>query len=69
MATAYDNLKKHLELAIRQLKEIKDQKKKFHEAELRGLESQITHLITELVNATEEEALQGAWNLVRYEQP
>ena len=29
MSTAYENLKKHLELAVRQLKEIKDQKKKF----------------------------------------
>ena len=60
IATAYDNLKKHLELAIRQLKEVKDQKKKFDEEELIGLESQITDLITELVNATEEEALQGS---------
>ena len=60
IAIAYDNLKKHLELAIRQLKEVKDQKKKFDEEELIGLESQITDLITELVNATEEEALQGS---------
>ena len=56
MSTAYENLKKHLELAVRQLKEIKDQKKKFDVEELIGLESQITDLITELVDAAEEEA-------------
>ena len=56
MSTAYENLKKHLELAIRQLKEIKETKKKFDVEELVGLESQLTDLITELVDATEEEA-------------
>ena len=42
MSTAYENLKKHLELAIRQLKEIKETKKKFDVEELIGLESQLT---------------------------
>ena len=50
MSTAYENLKKHLKLAIRQLKEIKETKKKFDEEELIELESQLTDLITELVN-------------------
>ena len=50
MSTAYENLKKHLELAVRQLKEIKDQNKKFDEEEFIELESQLTDLITELVN-------------------
>ena len=53
MSTAYENLKKHrcryLEPALRQLKDIKDQKNKFDVEELIGLESQITDLITELV--------------------
>ena len=48
MATAFENLKKHLELAIRQLKEIKQKKKKFDIDELVSLESQISllHLST-----------------------
>ena len=50
MSTAYENLKKHLELAVRQLKEIKDQNKNFDEEEFIELESQLTDLITELVN-------------------
>ena len=50
MSTAYENLKKHLQLAIRQLKETKETKKKFDEEELIELESQLTDLITELVN-------------------
>ena len=57
MSTAYENLKKHLELA-RQLKEIKETKKKVDVKELIGLESRLTDLITEPVDATEE--LQGA---------
>ena len=56
MSTAYNNLKKHLELAIRQLKEIKKTKKKFDVEELCSLESQVTDLITQLIDATEEEA-------------
>ena len=51
-----ENLQKHLELAIRQLKEIKETKKKFDVEELIVLESQYTDLITELIDATEEEA-------------
>ena len=39
MGTAFENLKKHLELAIRQLKEIKHTKKKFDVEEFIGLES------------------------------
>ena len=60
MATAYENLKKHLEMALGQLKQIKVEKKKFDVKELIGLESQITNLITELNDAAEEEALQGS---------
>ena len=60
MSTAYENLKKHLELAIRQLKEIKDQKKKFDQAELESLEGQLTDLITEVIDATENEEFEGA---------
>ena len=55
MSTAYENLKKHLELAIRQLKEIKENKKKFDVEELISLESQLTDLITEVVDATESQ--------------
>ena len=55
MSTAYENLKKHLELAIRQLEEIKETKKKFDLEELCSLESHVTDLITELIDATEEE--------------
>ena len=53
MSTAYENLKKHLELAVGQLKQIKAEKKKFDVEELIGLKSQISDLITELVDATE----------------
>ncbi|KAI9789635.1 MAG: hypothetical protein M1835_001529 [Candelina submexicana] len=56
MSTAYENLKEHLQLAVRQLKQIKAEKKKFDVEELIGLESQVTDLITELVDAAEEEA-------------
>ena len=45
MSTAYENLKKLLELAIRQLKEIKENKKKFDEEELIGLEARLTDLV------------------------
>ena len=55
MITAYENLKKHLELAVRQLQQIKAEKKKFDAEELIGLESQITDLITQLVDAAKEE--------------
>ncbi len=55
MSTAYENLKKHLELAIRQLKEVKQEEKKFDEEELIELESQLTDLITDLVNFHESE--------------
>ena len=55
MSTAYENLKKHLELVVRQLQQIKAEKKKFDVDELIGLESQITDLITELIDATESE--------------
>ena len=60
MSTAYENLKKHLQLAIRQLKEIKQEKKKFDVEELCYLEAQVTDHITELIDATEEEASRGA---------
>ena len=60
MSTAYENLKKRLQLAVRQLKEIKQEKKKFDVEEQCALEAQVTDLITELIDATEEEALQGA---------
>ena len=53
MSTAYENLKKHLELAIRQLKEIKESKKKFDIEELLVLETRFTDLITELIDVTE----------------
>ena len=36
MSTAYDNLKKHLQLAIRQLKEILNTEKDFNEKELQS---------------------------------
>ena len=52
-STAYENLKKHLELAIRQLKEIKESKKKFDIEELLVLETRFTDLITELIDVTE----------------
>lgn len=55
LSTAYENLEKHVQLAMRQLKEIKDQKKKFDAEELISLESQITDLITDLVNFGESE--------------
>ena len=45
-STAYENLKKHLQLAIRQLKEIREQKKKYDQEELFDLEIQITDHIT-----------------------
>ena len=64
MTTADENLKKHLELAIRQLEEIKQQKKKFDQEELFRLEIEITNRITELIEGTEE-----AWTLRRSEQP
>ena len=54
MSTAYENLKKHLELALRQLREIKVQKKQFDAEELLRLETQLTDLITKLVYVTEE---------------
>ena len=54
MKTAYENLKKHLELALRQLREIKVQKKQFDAEELLRLETQLTDLITEPVYVTEE---------------
>ena len=54
MSITYKNLKKHLELAIRQLKEIQ-QDKKFDVEELCALEAQVTDLITEPIDATEEE--------------
>ena len=41
MSTAYANLKKHLELAIRQLKEILNKEKDFNEKELTDYENQI----------------------------
>ena len=47
MGTAFENLKKHLELAIRQLKEVKHTKKKFDVEEFIGLEGQVTWLVTE----------------------
>ena len=56
MSTAYENLKKSLDKAIYYLKDIKETKKRFDVEELIGLESQLTDLITELVDATEEEA-------------
>ena len=59
MSTAYENLKKHLGLAVRQLEDIKTQKKNF-DVELCALEAQVIDLITELIGATEEEALRGA---------
>ena len=49
MSTAYENLKKHLELAIRQLKEIKETKKKFDVEELIGLESQLSSSLLSLL--------------------
>ena len=54
MSIAYENLKKHMELAIRQSKEIKESKKKFDVEELCALESQVTDLdlITELIDIT-----------------
>ena len=54
MSTADENLKKHLELAIRQSEEIKQQKKKFDQEELFRLEIEITNRITELIEGTEE---------------
>ena len=54
VSTAYENLEKHLQLAIRQLKEIREQKKKLDQEKLFDLEIQITDQITELFNATEE---------------
>ena len=53
MSTAYENLKKHLELAISQFKEIKESKKKFDIEELLVLETQFTDLIAELIDVTE----------------
>ena len=51
MSTAYENLKKLMELAIRQLKEIKEYKKLFEQEAVESLESPITDLITELIDA------------------
>ena len=44
MSTAYENLKQHLKSAIRQLKEIKKEKKEFD----------LEELCTEVINATEQ---------------
>ena len=55
MGTAFENLKKNLELAIRHLKETKHTKKNFDVLELIGLESQTTDLITERVTEAEAE--------------
>ena len=54
MSTAYQNLKKHLDLAIRQLKEIKQKSSPFDQEELFSLECQITDLITEISNNQEK---------------
>ena len=53
MSTAHESLEKHLESALRQLGEIKVQKKQFDAEELLGLETQLIDLITELVYVTE----------------
>ena len=42
MATAYKNLKKHLELVIRQLEEIVKEDKEYNDSELIALEYKIT---------------------------
>lgn len=53
MATAFENLKKHLELTIRQLKDIK-QNKNFDRDELESLEDEILDLITDVIFQSEE---------------
>ena len=60
MSFPHENLKKHLELAVRQLKEIKEYKKKVDPEELESLETKITYLITELVDSTEPYRDQGS---------
>ena len=64
MSTAYENLKKRLQLEIPQLKDIKETKKRYDVEELCSLESQVTDLITELIDATEQE-----WTPQRSRQP
>ena len=63
--TAYENLK-HLELAIRQLKEILEKRKGFNEKELTDYENQISNLITDLLQ--QREPVQS-WTLQRSRQP
>ena len=48
MNTAYENFREHLEPAIRQLKEIKQSRKRLEVEDLYKLETQINDLITEL---------------------
>ena len=55
MATAYENLRKHLQLAIRQLKEIKQSQKRFEVEEICSLENDLTDLITELLDAQKQD--------------
>ena len=57
MSNAYENLRKHLGLAIRQLKEIKDQKKKIDIEELCSLENQGTILREVSNNSTRAAAI------------
>ena len=48
MSTAYENLRKHLLLAIRQLQEIKSKDKPVDETELCNLCLEITDLVTDV---------------------
>ena len=59
MRTSFDNLKKSLEKAILYPKDIKEAKKKFDAEKLETLETKITDLITDIIDASEEEAIQG----------
>lgn len=66
MSTAYENLTKHLELAIRQLEELLDKENDFNEKELTDYENQISNLITDLLQ--QKEPVQS-WTLQRSRQP
>ena len=55
MATAYENLRKQLQLGIRQLKEIKQSQKPFEVEEFCSLENDLTDLITVLLDAQKQD--------------
>ena len=64
MSSAYENLKRHLKLATRHLKQIRDSDKKVNLEELCGLEGPLIDLATGLIGATKQEG-----TLVRSKQP